>query len=217
MSSKIEPNVLGDGIKWEESNDYSRKALTVLSGQTLALLAVIGLITVAVPATGTAGTNTGNGTCGSVAGKAKTIPETFTLKCTTAATNGGTFSVVGSITGRLKDASVGVAYDSEYLGFTIADGTTDFAVGDTFTIAIAAGSGKAVALDPDGVDGRNRAAGIMVGAVDASAADKPGAAIVRDAMVAPDYLVWPAGITSDEKAAALADLEKLGIVAVTSA
>lgn len=217
MSSKTEPNFLGDGIKWEESNDYSRKVLTVLSGQTLALLAVIGLITVSVPTTGTAGTNTGNGTCGSVAGKANTIPETFTLKCTATATNGGTFSVVGSKTGRLKDASVGVAYDSEYIGFTIADGTTDFAVGDSFTIAVTAGSGKAVALDPDGVDGRNHAAGIMVGAVDASTADNAGVAIVREAMVAPDYLVWPDSISNDEKAAAFADLEKLGIVAVTSA
>jgi hypothetical protein len=173
---------------------------------------------VSIPTTGTAGTNTGTGTCGSVVGKANTIPETFTLTCTATAVNGGTFSVVGSKTGRLKDASVGVAYDSDYIGFTIADGTAaDFVVGDKFTIVIAPGSRHAVALDPDGVDGRNHAAGIMVAAVDASTGAKPGVAIVREAMVAPDYLVWPAEITSDEKAAALADLEKLGIVAVTSA
>lgn len=215
MTVKTEPNTLGDGIKWEAENDYSREKVTVLTGENLALLEVIGKILAAVPTTGTAGGgNTGNGTCGSVVGGPSTIPETFTLTCIAAATNSGTFSVVGSKSGRLADAVVAVAYTSEFIDFTIADGTTDFAVDDTFTIAITAGSGKVVALDPDAVDGSNHAAGIMAGAVDASAADKVGAAIVREAMIATANLVWPDGISAGEKAAAVADLEALGIVAV---
>jgi len=215
MTVKTEPNTLGDGIKWEESNDYSREKVTVLSGQSLALLEVVGKVTVAVPTTGTAtGGNTGNGLCATVVGGLSTIVETFTLKCITAVTNAGVFSVVGSKTGRLPDAVVAVAYATQYLGFTIADGSSDFVVGDSFTIAITAGSGKVVALDPDAVNGSNHAAGVMIAAVDATSADKPGVAIVRDAMVAPANLVWPAEISAGDKATAIADLEKLGIVAV---
>ena len=217
MTELTEPNTLGDGIRWEQSNDYSREKVTVKSGEDLSLLEVVGKVLVAVPTTGTAGTNTGNGTCGSVAGGARTIPETWTLTCVTAATNAGKFSVIGSVTGRIADATVAVAYASSLINFTIADGSTDFAVGDSFTIAVAAGSGEVAALDLDGVDGTNRAAGIMVAAADATAAAVAGAAIVRDAMIDPDNLVWPTGISADQKAAALADLADLGIVAIETA
>ena len=217
MASLTEPNTLGDGVKWEQDSDYSRRKITVLSGEDLALLTVIALVLATVPTTGTAGSNTGDGTCASVVGGAKTITETFTLTCTAAATNAGTFSVVGSLTGRLADATVAVAFSSEYLGFTIADGDTDFVVGDTFTVAVAAGSGKVVALDPDAVDGSNRAAGILVAAVDASSADTPGVIIEKDALVAMDNLVWPTGIEAAEKTAAIAELEALGIKAVSLA
>jgi hypothetical protein len=121
MAVKTETNTLGDGIKWEGSNDYSRQKVTVLSGQSLSLLEVVGKVTA---------------------------------------------------------------------------------------------SGKVVALDPDGLDGSENAAGIMVGAVDASLADKPGVAIVREAMIASANLVWPAEISAGDKATALADLEALGVVTV---
>ena len=45
MTVKTESNTLGDGIKWEESNDHSRQKVTVLSGQSLALLEVVGKVT----------------------------------------------------------------------------------------------------------------------------------------------------------------------------
>ena len=217
MSALTEPNSLGDGIKWEESNDYSREKVTVLAGQSLSLLEVVGKVTVAVPATGTAkaGGNTGTGLCTVVAGGLRTIVETFTLTCITAVTNAGIFSVIGSKTGRMKDATVAVAYASDLINFTITDGTSaDFIVGDAFTIAVAEGSGKVVALDPDAVNGSNHAAGIMVDTVDATSADKAGVAIVRESMIASANLVWPAEISAGDKAIALADLESLGIVTV---
>ena len=43
-------------------------------------------------------------------------------------------------------------------------------------------------------------------AADATAAAVAGAAIVREAMIDPDNLVWPTGISADQKTAALADL-----------
>ena len=124
MATKTEPNTLGDGIKWEEDNDYSRRQVTIASGNNLSQLQVVGKITA---------------------------------------------------------------------------------------------SGKYAAFDQDAVDGTEDAAGIMVGAIDASLADKPGVIIEREALVAMDNLVWPSDIETAEKTAAIAQLEALGIKAVTLA
>jgi hypothetical protein len=62
------------------------------------------------------------------------VTETWTVTCTVAATNGGTFSVVGSTSGAQANATVGTAYDNSIIQFLIADGTTDFAVNDVFTL-----------------------------------------------------------------------------------
>lgn len=214
MTVKTEPATLGDAIKWEEADNYSRKAVTILSGNSVALAEVVGQITKATPTTGTAGTNTGNGTCGSVtAGKLAKI-GTYTLTCTAAATDAGTFAVKDPEGLSLPPATVAVAYENPQINFTLADGTSDFIVGDSFTIAVAAGSGKCVPLDPAAVDGSQVAAGIMVAAVDATSADKPGVIINGDALVATDNLVWPAEISAGDKATAIAQLADIGIKAV---
>ncbi len=51
MSSLEQPNSLGDGLRWEQSSDYSREKLTVISGQNLAVLAVVAIITASGKAT----------------------------------------------------------------------------------------------------------------------------------------------------------------------
>lgn len=56
--------------------------------------------------------------------------------------NGGLWDVKDPDGLALLEAKTGVAYTSNAINFTINDGSTDFAVGDTFTVAIAAGSGK---------------------------------------------------------------------------
>ena len=62
------------------------------------------------------------------------VSEVWTLTCTTAATDGGTFSVVGSVSGAQADATVGVDYDNGIIQLLINDSTTDFAVNDVFTL-----------------------------------------------------------------------------------
>ena len=124
MAILNEPAVLGDALKWEQSNDYSRRKVTIASGQNLALLQVVGKITA---------------------------------------------------------------------------------------------SGKFAVLNPAATDGTENAAGFLMAAVDASAADREGVIIERDALVAMDNLVWPAGITAPQKEAAIAELEALGIKAVVLA
>lgn len=89
------------------------------------------------------GTRTGNGTLTGVEASSSSVTETWTLTCTAAAANGGTFSVSGSVSGAQAAATVGSAYDNGLLKFTLADGTTDFIVGDTFTIPVTQGAASA--------------------------------------------------------------------------
>jgi hypothetical protein len=70
-------------------------------------------------------------------------------------------------------------------------------------------SGKYKALDP----AAEVAAGILYVAVDASAADAEGVAIVRLAEVNAAELVWPAGITGPEQTTALGELAARDIIA----
>lgn len=78
-------------------------------------------------------------------------------------------------------------------------------------------SGKYAVLNVGGIDGTAAAAGVTIAAYDASLADKAGVVIVRDAIVDPACLVWPAGITAPQKATALAELEALGIISRNAA
>jgi hypothetical protein len=74
-------------------------------------------------------------------------------------------------------------------------------------------SGKHKVLDPAAVDGSEAAAGILYDAVDASAADAEGVAIVRLAEVNAAELVWPDGISWGEQTTALGELAALTIIA----
>lgn len=213
MANTTESNRLNDILKWEQENLFSREGVTVASGENLTLGAVIGKITKSTPTEGTAdGGNTGNGTCTGVTAGDDTQIGTYTLECTAAATDGGTFKVTAPNGEALPDAEVGTAYANEQINFTINDGATDFAVGDKFTIAVAAGSGKVTEIDFSAVDGSQNAYGFVIDDYDASSADVNGVAIVRDAMVIEDNLVWPTGATADQKAAAMAHLKAAGIV-----
>lgn len=90
--------------------------------------------------------NVGNGTVGSIiVSDSFTKSETWTLTCITHVVGGGLFSVAGSVTGARGVATVGSAFHSNSLtpgnseiGLTISAGGTDFAVGDSFTIATTA-------------------------------------------------------------------------------
>jgi len=95
--------------------------------------------TISVPtaAVDPAPSNTGNGTVGSLVGKARAPTEVITLTALTATT----FSVVGSISGALGTATVGVAFTSPVINLTITAGATPFVAGDNFTISVTAGAG----------------------------------------------------------------------------
>lgn len=140
------------------------------------------------------------------------VGDLFTVAVTAADHDSGTFQIVDPDGLALAPASAGVSYVSPALNYTINDGTADYAVGDIFTVEVAKGDGSAVALDLTAVDGTQIAAGFTIAAYDATAAAVQGVAIVRDAVIDPDNLVWPAGITADQTAVALDQLAARGIV-----
>lgn len=77
---------------------------------------------------------------------------------------------------------------------------------------------KLKALDPIATDGTEVAAGVLAADVDATLIDRDDALLIaRHAIVARSVLVWPAGITPTEQAAAIAQLEARGVLVRTSA
>jgi flagellar hook protein FlgE len=81
-----------------------------------------------VPTYGT--TNVGNGTVSGEAAPAGSVPQTITMTATSATQ----FTVVGSVTGALGTATVGVPFTSAQADFTINAGSAAFATGDTISL-----------------------------------------------------------------------------------
>jgi len=96
---------------------------------------------------------------------------------------------------------------------TISRETITVLSGETLEVGAVLGkvtaSGKYKALDPVATDGSQVAAGILYEALDASAGDAEGVAILRMAEVHAAELVWPAGITAAQQTTALAQLALL--------
>lgn len=110
-------------------------------------------VTVSFAAPSQAFAGTGNGVMSGLSTSSTAVREVFTVRLKTAAANGGTFSVVGSVSGAQADAVVGTAYDNGKVAFTIADGSTDFVVGDTFTVTVAGVPAGATAIPVSALSG----------------------------------------------------------------
>jgi hypothetical protein len=221
-----EPGNVSDVVKMEHDSHYCRDAVTLKSGfAVLDIGAVLGQITkAAATAAAKSGGNTGDGTfvidaTTPVLAGAKV--GVYKLRCIAAATNSGTF--------RLEDPD-GVVLDNnivipagagnsvtvaEQIKGALTDGATDFAVGDGFDITVAAGSLKWGPYDPTAVDGREKAAAILLHKHDTTSADVAEAIVLArgPAEVALQGLKWSAGVTTQaHKDAAYAALKALGIV-----
>lgn len=151
------------------SSDIITAAAAILSG-TLTRGALLGRV-LRVLGTPTF-TGTGNGVMSAVSMGSKTKVGNYIVTCITAATDGGSFSVVDPDGVRLKDAVVGTAYASNHINFSIADGSTDFTVGAKFTIPITAGSLKCKLADSSAVDGSGTGYALLAADCDASGGEK---------------------------------------------
>lgn len=168
FGSLTEGQHAGEFICGERADGGSRENITVLSGQTLKAGAVIGRVTkgigrISVPTVVTAGSS--NGTVSGVFAGPEVQAGSYVATCTVAATNAGTFSLINPSGKALPNATVAVAYTSREINFTIADGSNDYIVGDTFTFVVdttaptvlggtGTGTISALSLGPDAKTGR---------------------------------------------------------------
>lgn len=165
MPEITELNNLSDVLKWEQEKLYSREALTITSGEDLALGEVIGRKLVVVPTTGTAdGGNAGNGTMTGVAGGSLTTVGSYALTCIE---GGGSGAVTTPATGTANGGNTG---NGTCTGVTAGAS----AAAGTYTLTcIAVPTGAAVVPATGTADGGNAGANTM-GTVSGGAAVKIG-------------------------------------------
>ncbi len=212
---------LGDVLKYEGLNLYSRETVTVLAGdgadRVMGVGTIIGRRTKSDAVADADPGNTGDGTLDNLTLGPQAVPGVYRLTCIEAAANGGIFQAVTPQGHRLPDITVGQPHDGDHLKLTLSDGAVDFVVGDTFTVTIS-GDGKVTAFDPAAVDGTADPIGVMARDVAAPPGnDIPETAILRHAILADHAVIWPEGITVQQKDDAIAALEARGILIRTGA
>lgn len=207
MTTFTEGMHAGEFIVSEQPHNQSRLSGTLLSGNNLVAGAVLGKLTKDIVVVAADAGNTGDG---DAAGAAVTLgedalPGIYTLLCTAAAANAGTFSVKTPDGLYLPDLTVAQAYASDHINLTLPDGAVDWAVGDIILVTVS-GTGKWTELGLAAVDGSQHAAGFLYAPKDASAADAACVVVYWAADVNAAEITWPAGITADQKATAIAEL-----------
>ena len=111
-------------------------------------------------------------------------------------------------------------YEEDCLNFSRDQVTV--AVGQNLELGSVVGrltaTGKVKRLDPAATDGTEQPAGILLGASDATLIERDDALLLaRHGIVASHAVTWPAGITAEQKATAIAALEGRGILIRQSA
>lgn len=213
-----QPGTLTRVLKAEVNQLFSRETGTLAGGVGEDRLVKVGTLlgrrTIGAVA-GVAGVgNTGNGGIGTISAGPGAKVGAIAVTCIATAVNGGRFQVVDSAGYRLPDALVGVAYVHNQIRFIISDGATDFVVGDSFSITVAAGDGKYLPLNFAAVDGTQTISRIAGQETTAPIGVDVSILMLRwGCIVAKQALIWPVGATDDQKSAALALLVKQEIFA----
>jgi hypothetical protein len=125
---------------------------TVLGQQTTAAIEVA------------AGTNTGNGTVGSTSLGASPEFGVYTLKATSATV----FAVTDPEGNALGNATVGTAFTSSEVNFTITAGGTAFVANDSFTLTVLNATGNFIESVKTASDGSQTPVAVLADDADAS-------------------------------------------------
>lgn len=212
MTTKTEAIHPGEFILSEAEGSRSRDTVTILSGQNLKAGAVLGKLGVALTVSAPAFSGTGNGAItmdSTTPVLANAVVGDYVITCISAVTNSGEFVVVNPNGISLGAVKVGATF-ADQIKFVIADGGTDFVVGDKFTATVTAGSAKYVAVPAvAALDGSDVAAAVLYEATDATGGDKKAVAIVRDAEVDKNLLTFS---TTSIVTACTTQLGALGVV-----
>lgn len=225
--SLSKPATLSNVAKRLECFEYSCDPYTLLAGSGAARAVLIGTPLGMITAAGAISAaqaavagNTGNGTLtlANPAFAAGALLGVYTVTCTTGGADGTSKFRVEDPLGVVVGTATGGAAFSKAVKFTIAGGGTAFVVGDSFTVtltqAAGANDGKVKAWDPTATDGSQVLWGFA--ANDVTAADgidnTGGFAIRREAILRDGGIIWPAGLSAANKAAAVAAADLRGIV-----
>lgn len=171
---------------------------TYVEGTILARKQVADAVVVA------AGANTGDGTVTlATVAAGSTIPlvGAYVLTCTTAVVNGGVFNLVdpnGAIVAAGLTMTVGAGaatvFEVAGLQFTVTDGATDFIVGDSFTLTVAA-DGDMVIFATDGAGGAQIPKAVLTYDITTTGAADVAARVMVSGRVRREKLVIDAGGT----------------------
>lgn len=151
------------------ARDYPimKEAVTIGASQTLARGAAVGITTLAAGDIVVGGSNTGNGVASDFAlaagGPAKL--GSYNATAVIVDTDLATFNVTDPNGVLVGQAVLGTAFVGDGITFAIADGSTDFVVGDTFELPVEAGNGYGIACDIASTDGSQEIYGILLEAV----------------------------------------------------
>lgn len=132
---------------------------------------VLGAAVTAATAVAAAGANTGNGVMGAVTASGPVQEGKYKLQVVKAVANAGDFEIVDPRGVLVGIGSVAAAFNQGGLAFTLADGATDFIVGDSFTITVSALTVKYKLAAAAAVDGSQVPVAILADAADATSAD----------------------------------------------
>lgn len=112
---------------------FNGAALVLPAGVTLDVVQKSSAAAIAIAVK--TGGNTGSGVAGAITQGVLAKAGTYTLVCINAASSGHeVFAVYDPDGSRLADLTVAAAYNNGHFAVTIADGYTDFIVGDGFTV-----------------------------------------------------------------------------------
>jgi hypothetical protein len=204
----------GEYLVSKGNGSISLEVGTVAAGQNLAAGTVVGiasdgtlkaLLRRALAGTASKVSGTGNGALGTVTLGPDALVGDYILTCTEEDADAGTFSVVAPGGAVLAPLTVGEAYVSTHISFTVADGSTDWGAGAVLKVAVAEAAG---ALANEQI-----AVGILDDNIDATLGAKKAVYLARLGEVNGYELVWPRLMTATNKAEAMTALAARFIVA----
>ena len=217
MDPFIEGRHAAEFVLSEGEKNFSRDNLVIAAEQTIkpgSVLAALAVVAGVDIAQSFAGTGNGVLTFADPAVNSKVKDGVYTVTCFEAASNAGKFRVEDPDGRHVGDATVAVAFNKE-IKFTIADGATDFVVGDRFDITVAANADdfQYVAHNPDASDGSEVARAIaLYPAVTAAGETKKISAITRHSEVNGKLLGWKDGATAAQITNGIQSLAGFGII-----
>jgi hypothetical protein len=204
-----------------EHHGFSRDQVVVALNQNIAAGQIVGAIDVVAGVTSSVAPdagNTGNGVftldgAAPVAAGAK--DGIYRVVCQAVAANGGTFEVFAPDGTELGKVAVGATFNNQ-IKFVVADGATDFVVGDAFSVTVGVESGndrQVKAWDPANTDGSQNPVGVMMyPVVTDGSATKLATIHARHAEVRLSDLTFGGSPSAAQKAECIEQLRALGII-----